>query len=164
MIWIGGRWMRDQKGWYRVAGYWSPRRGGREPAPLFSSEDQPAWKTTGPPADHPRDTTAPAPGPDYFFVAGHYEPVADGSRLAWKPGFWTREQPGLGLGSGSLGPATEWLGISRGPLGARTRGKRDDRRPPNGAAGRVRDRAWRRCAIRRFARGRSATAATLCRS
>ncbi len=94
MIWVGGRWVRDQKGWYRVAGNWSPRRGRLEPTQLIRSKSEPAWKTTGPPADHPAEVTPAAPGPDYFYVAGHYEPESDGSRLVWKPGFWTREQPG----------------------------------------------------------------------
>jgi WXXGXW repeat (2 copies) len=89
MIWVGGRWARDQRGWYRVAGFWRPRRGVR---PDAASPSPPAWRKTGPPADHPPDTIAPAPGPDYFFVAGHYEP--DGDRLTWKPGFWARTQPG----------------------------------------------------------------------
>ncbi len=35
---------------------------------------------------------APAPGPDFFFVPGHYAP--DGDRLAWTSGFWSRLQPG----------------------------------------------------------------------
>jgi hypothetical protein len=52
----------------------------------------PAWRTTGPPADHPAETPAAAPGPDYFFVAGHYVPAGD--ELRWRPGFWTRVQPG----------------------------------------------------------------------
>jgi hypothetical protein len=94
MIWVGGRWVRDQKGWYRIAGTWSPRRGRLEPAQLIRSDSEPAWKSTGPPADVPAEVTPPAPGPNYFYVAGHYEPESDGSKLVWKSGFWTREQPG----------------------------------------------------------------------
>jgi hypothetical protein len=92
MIWVGGRWARDQRGWYRVAGFWSPRRGARPDAAPASPTTAPAWRITGPPADHPPDTSAPAPGPDYFFVAGHFEP--DAGELSWKPGFWARSQPG----------------------------------------------------------------------
>jgi hypothetical protein len=52
----------------------------------------PVWRTTGPPIDHPDDRPGPAPGPDFFFVAGYYTPIGD--RLAWSPGFWARLQPG----------------------------------------------------------------------
>jgi hypothetical protein len=50
------------------------------------------WRMTGPPAEHPAETATQAPGPDYFFVPGHYAP--DGETLAWKAGFWSRSQPG----------------------------------------------------------------------
>jgi hypothetical protein len=33
-----------------------------------------------------------APGPDYFYLAGHYAP--DGDHVTWTPGFWARMQPG----------------------------------------------------------------------
>jgi hypothetical protein len=92
LIWKGGRWMREEGGWYRVPGFWSPRRGAPNPGAPDTVSNKPAWRTTGPPADHPADTTAMAPGPEYFFVAGHYEPAGD--QLIWKVGFWAREQPG----------------------------------------------------------------------
>ena len=44
------------------------------------------------PADHPADQPTAAPGPDYFFVPGHYAPLGD--QVAWKAGFWARSQPG----------------------------------------------------------------------
>ena len=91
-IWIGSRWMRDADGWYRRPGFWSR---GREPAAVsttFSDVRPPAWRATGPPADHPTDAVANAPGADYFFIPGHYAP--DGDQLRWKPGFWTRAQSG----------------------------------------------------------------------
>jgi hypothetical protein len=86
-IWVAGRWDRDAAGWYWIPGQWS-RRGN----PADVAVNGPRWRTTGPPADHPDDEPAPAPGPDFFFVPGHYAP--DGDRLAWKPGFWSRSQPG----------------------------------------------------------------------
>jgi hypothetical protein len=92
-IWVGGRWMRDADGWYRVPGVWS-RRQGLAPAPLprVETASQAGWRTTGPPADHPDDTPGAAPGPDYFFVPGHYSP--EGDHLTWTSGFWARVQPG----------------------------------------------------------------------
>ena len=86
-IWVAGRWNRDAGGWYWVPGMWS-RRGN----PAVVAANRPAWRTTGPPADHPEDVPAPAPGADFFFVPGHYAP--DGDRLAWIAGFWSRLQPG----------------------------------------------------------------------
>ncbi len=49
-------------------------------------------RRTGPPADHPNDVPGVAPGPDYFYIAGHYVP--DGDQVTWKPGFWAKVQPG----------------------------------------------------------------------
>jgi hypothetical protein len=86
MIWVA------QDGWYRVAGQWSPRRDTTVVRNTFATSRQPAWRTTGPPTVHPADTAAAPPGPDYFFVAGHYVPAGD--QLRWRPGFWTRVQPG----------------------------------------------------------------------
>jgi len=77
----------------------APRRGAttrqrlrREQAPLATIDDRPAWRRTGPPADHPNDAPGVAPGPDYFYLPGHYAP--DGENVTWKPGFWARVQPG----------------------------------------------------------------------
>jgi hypothetical protein len=46
----------------------------------------------GPPRDLPEDRAGPAPGPDYFYIAGQYVP--SGTGVAWRPGFWARTQPG----------------------------------------------------------------------
>ncbi len=91
-MWVGSRWMRDGDGWYRRPGFWSRRRGPEAVATTFSDARSPAWRTTGPPADHPADKMADAPGADYFFIPGHYVP--NGDQLVWKPGFWTRVQIG----------------------------------------------------------------------
>jgi len=80
-FWVDGYWKRDDKGWYRVAGFWSDRQ-----------TDRIDWRKDGPPADHPDDDPGPAPGPDYFYVPGHYAPDGDG--VAWKKGFWTKAQEG----------------------------------------------------------------------
>ena len=88
-IWVAGRWNRDADGWDRAPGMWS-RRG--DPAVMAGNPNRPAWGTTGALADQPEDVPAPAPGPDYFFVPGHYAPAGD--RLAWTSGFWSRLQPG----------------------------------------------------------------------
>lgn len=84
-IWVGGRWMRDPVGWYRVAGSWGRRR-------AASTVGRVDWRKAGPPAEHPDDVPGPAPGPDYFLVAGHYAPDGDG--LVWKSSFWARVQDG----------------------------------------------------------------------
>jgi hypothetical protein len=89
MAWSPGRWARNDRGWYWVAGSWT-RRADR--ATVAAS--RPAWRINGPPADHPDDTPPPAPGPDFFYIAGHYAPIPAGDRLTWVPGFWTAIQPG----------------------------------------------------------------------
>jgi hypothetical protein len=89
--WVNTRWARDSDGWYRVPGFWTRRRDRALVATEFATTE-PAWRTAGPPADHPDDTPGPAPGPNYFFVPGHYVPAGD--RLSWTPGFWARIQPG----------------------------------------------------------------------
>jgi hypothetical protein len=89
MVWRSGRWIHDARGWYWVAGSWGRRTDG----PVIAAE-RPAWRVSGPPADHPDDTPSPAPGPDFFYVPGHYEPTPDGDRLAWITGFWAAVQPG----------------------------------------------------------------------
>jgi WXXGXW repeat (2 copies) len=91
-FWVDSKWLRDAGGWYRVPGFWSRRRDRGIVATEFATTTEPAWRTTGPPADHPDDTPGPAPGANYFFVPGHYEP--NGDRLAWIPGFWARVQLG----------------------------------------------------------------------
>jgi hypothetical protein len=91
-IWVTPRWMGDRGGWYRTSGFWSGRRDNGPIATTYSTANQPAWRTTGPPAGHPDDNPAAAPGPDYFYVPGHYVPTGD--QLKWKPGFWARAQAG----------------------------------------------------------------------
>jgi hypothetical protein len=90
-FWLAGRWLRDADGWYRVPGLWASRRDRRAAQTDGVPADRPSWQITGPPADHPDDTPGRAPGPDFFFVPGHYLPVGD--RLSWKAGFWARMQP-----------------------------------------------------------------------
>jgi len=80
-FWVNGYWKRDAQGWSRIPGFWSQRQDTRTD-----------WRTLGPPADHPEEVIAPAPGPDYFFIPGEHVPTGDG--LAWRPGFWTKSQPG----------------------------------------------------------------------
>jgi hypothetical protein len=91
-MWVTSRWMRDQDGWYRAPGFWSRRRDNGAIATTYSTTIEPAWRTTGPPVGHPDDVPAAAPGPDYFYVPGHYAPAGD--QLKWKPGFWARAQAG----------------------------------------------------------------------
>ena len=85
-IWVAGRWIHDAAGWYWVPGSWR-----RRPERAAVTATRPALRTSGPPADHPDDTPARAPGPDFFFVPGHYTLSRD--RVVWRPGFWARVQP-----------------------------------------------------------------------
>jgi len=80
-VWMDGTWKRDEKGWYRVPGSWT------DPPGIAID-----WRRDGPPSDHPADDAGPAPGPEMFHVAGVYVP--EGERLVWRPGFWSRLQPG----------------------------------------------------------------------
>lgn len=89
MVWTPGRWARDPRGWYFVAGDWTPRADRAAVA-----ANRPAWRVDGPPAEHPEDTPPPAPGPDFFYVAGHHAPAPSGDRLTWVPGYWAAIQPG----------------------------------------------------------------------
>ena len=84
--------VRDARGWYRMPGFWTHRRDRAVIETDLTVANQPAWRTTGPPSDHPDDTPKPAPGPDFFFVPGHYRP--NNGQLDWRPGFWARVQPG----------------------------------------------------------------------
>lgn len=96
-IWVNGRWQRDAQGWSRVPGFWSSRRAqtvAATPTPAPAPAETPAsdWRTAGPPSTHPADEPGNSPSPDAFYVPGHYAP--EGDRVVWKPGFWTRTQPG----------------------------------------------------------------------
>jgi len=88
MTWMSGRWTHDARGWFWTPGAWV------RPANRTVMANRPAWRNSGPPAEHPEDLPPPAPGPDYFYVPGHYAPAAEGDRLAWVPGFWSAIQPG----------------------------------------------------------------------
>ena len=92
-VWVNSRWMRDDDGWYRRPGFWSRRRDAVVETTAEVDDRQPAWRTTGPPSDHPPDQVADAPGPDYFLIPGHYAPT-NGDQLKWKPSFWAQVQTG----------------------------------------------------------------------
>jgi WXXGXW repeat (2 copies) len=89
MVWTSGRWQRDANGWYWMPGSWT-RRADR----AAIAATRPAWRINGPPAEHPDDAPPPAPGPDFFYVPGHYAPSPAGNRVTWVPGFWAAIQPG----------------------------------------------------------------------
>jgi hypothetical protein len=89
MIWIAGRWARDNRGWYRIPGFW---RDYLAIPTAAAAADREAWRTSGPPTEHPDDTPGPAPSPDFFYVAGHYHP--EGDRPVWTAGFYAHIQPG----------------------------------------------------------------------
>lgn len=80
-FWVNSHWRRDETGWSRVSGFWSGRQ-----------SQKVDWRKSGPPGDRPEEAVGLAPGPDYFYVAGQYVPDGDG--VVWKPGFWSRSQPG----------------------------------------------------------------------
>ena len=122
-IWVAGRWIHDAAGWYWVPGSWR-----RRPERAAVTATRPALRTSGPPADHPDDTPAPAPGPDFFFVPGHYTPSRD--RVVWRPGFWARVQPSWDW-IPALDPPSGRLGVPRRLLGPRPRhGRHHHQHPP----------------------------------
>jgi hypothetical protein len=89
-FWVNGYWQRHEKGWFRVPGFWSERIAARTGG---AGEGGPRdWRREGPPTGRPAETIRPAPGPDYFYIAGEYLPDASG--VVWRPGFWSRSQPG----------------------------------------------------------------------
>ncbi len=88
-IWVSGRWVRDDQGWSRVTGFWSPRQNRSDEREVVTAN----WRRTGPPTATPADDPGVAPGPDAFLVPGHYAPR--GGRVAWVPGYWARERPGF---------------------------------------------------------------------
>ncbi len=80
-FWVNGYWTRDEKGWYRVPGFWSDRQTNRID-----------YRKNGPPAERPDEDPGPAPGADCFYVPGEYVPDANG--VTWRKGFWAKAQPG----------------------------------------------------------------------
>ena len=121
-IWVASRWMRDGDGWYRRPGFWSRRRDGVVATSTTEPNDrQPAWRTTGPPANHPPTLWPTHPGLTIFLVPGHYAP--DGDRLRWKPVFLDACASRLGLDPRAVGSTGIGMGVPCGPLGAGTGGR-----------------------------------------
>ena len=89
-VWVSGRWTRDDQGWYWSPGRWNRRRGAGPNAAVGNTD----WRANGPPAEHPADDPGVAPGPDAFYVPGHYAPTPGGDRLDWKAGYWARARAG----------------------------------------------------------------------
>ena len=80
-FWVNGYWKRDDKGWYRVPGFWSERK-----------TDRLDYRKDGPPQDRPDDEPGEPPNADCFYIPGQYYPDGDG--VVWKKGYWTKVQPG----------------------------------------------------------------------
>ena len=80
-FWVNGYWKRDDKGWYRVPGFWSERK-----------TDRLDYRKDGPPQDRPDDEPGEPPNADCFYIPGQYYPDGDG--VVWKKGYWTKAQPG----------------------------------------------------------------------
>ena len=123
--------MRDGDGWYRRPGFWSHRRDAVVATTAEENDRQPPWRTTGPPADHPPDTVADAPGAGLFLDSG---PSCSARRRApLEAIILGTGSTRLGLDSGAVGATAGGMGVSCGPLGTRTRRCRrecDRRRPP----------------------------------
>lgn len=77
--WVNGSWTRDERGWYRVAGFWT------------ASPNSP-YRLDGPPGELSGQDRGPRPSPRHLWVAGQYVPKGD--TLVWRPGFWSKHQPG----------------------------------------------------------------------
>jgi hypothetical protein len=87
--WVAGRWLRDADGWYWVPGYWNTPKARATAAEAVGPRN---WRAEGPPTEQPDDPPGAAPGPNAFYVPGHYTP--EGDRLTWTRGFWAEVQPG----------------------------------------------------------------------
>ena len=126
-VWVAGSWQVPPAGmvWSSGAGSATPAAGTGSPGPGPAAPtgrrvaaNRPAWRINGPPAEHPDDTPPPAPGPDFFYVPGHYAP--DRPAIAW-PGSPAsgRGSARLGLDPRPMGPPPRRLGLPRGPLDPR---------------------------------------------
>ena len=134
-------WMRDDDGWYRVAGSWSPRNAARADTVRVRTDD---WRISGPPDDRPDENPGPAPGPNLFYVPGHYTP--GGNRLVWTPGYWAEAQPGW-----DWVPA-RWVRLAEGWTFRKgysdTRSRCEKRRPSQRGTSRLSRLAPRNCGFR----------------
>ncbi len=83
-FWVNGYWRRDDQVWYRVRGFWSDEQ-----------TNQIVYHKTGPPENRPKEEVKASPGDGHFYIPGQYIPEKkDSDTVVWKPGFWTKSQPG----------------------------------------------------------------------
>jgi hypothetical protein len=89
-FWVNGYWRRDATGWFHVPGFWS----GGSPVQKDRQAQEPPrdGRRGGLPLTRPEEPIGMAPGPDFFYIPGEYVPGPGG--VVWRPGFWSRSQPG----------------------------------------------------------------------
>ncbi len=104
-FWVNSYWRRDDQGWYRVPGFWSDRK-----------TDRIDFRKNGPPAEHPDDKPGRTPGRRIFLDPGSVFPGRDG--VVWKPGFWSKVQPGWSWVPAQWIKQPEGLGLPGGLLGS----------------------------------------------
>jgi hypothetical protein len=82
MVWVEGHWDNTPNGYVWVEGHWAPA------APVAYVAPAPAavYVQSAPPpllVEHP----GPVPGPEYFWIAGHW---TWNGRWVWAPGYYGR--------------------------------------------------------------------------
>jgi hypothetical protein len=85
--WVAGYWREDNDQWVWVPGFWTD-------LPKQETPTQDVTYLPTPP--EPPKVAGPGepPGPDTFYVPGHWEWSYDRGEYVWRSGFWTKVQPG----------------------------------------------------------------------
>jgi hypothetical protein len=99
-LWVSGVWRVAPPGKRWVAGYWRDDGDQSQWVPGFWAENpkdeavaQQVTYLPQPPAPPQVAPPGEAPGPDTFYVPGHW--VWNGVQYAWQAGYWARIQPGF---------------------------------------------------------------------
>ncbi len=101
--WVNSYWKRDDKGWYRVPGFWSDRQ-----------TDRIDWRKNGPPADSPADELRlPLPGTKILPTSRYAITRPTATASPWTKGYWAKAPAGPGRGFPPNGSASPKVGLSR---------------------------------------------------
>jgi hypothetical protein len=99
-LWVSGIWRVPPPGKRWVAGYWRDDSDQSQWVPGFWADNpkdeaaaQQVTYLPQPPAPPQVAPPGEAPGPDTFYVPGHW--VWNGVQYAWQAGYWARIQPGF---------------------------------------------------------------------
>jgi hypothetical protein len=78
--WVSGHWFKSDEGWQWVSGFWQR-----------ANADVPEYHDA-PPASLDDGPPVPQPSEDSIYVPGGWVPGDD--RYGWRPGYWSRPEPG----------------------------------------------------------------------